>query len=107
MRPAASPTKGGSAVGSAVGDPVKVQVITPVPFRSSGDGNQVEIPVRFHEDVVLLPANGRVATLVVLGMEVPVAASAVLVSVEVEKGQWKGMEEEEVSAPDEVGPGPW
>lgn len=72
------------------------------------------MPVRFHEDVAveLLPepvseAEGSVAMLVVLGMEVPVAASAVLVSVEVEKGQWKGTEEEEASAPDEVGPGPW
>ena len=34
-------------------------------------------------------------------------ASAVLVSVEVEKGQWKGMDKEDVSVPDEVEPGPW
>ena len=50
--------------------------------------------------------------LVVLGADVPVASAVSVKPVPVEKavseekGQWKGMEEEE-SAPDEVGPGPW
>jgi len=55
---------------------------------------------------------GVASPLVVLGMDVPVASAVSVKPVPVEtgtfeeKGQWKGMEEEE-SAPDEVGPGPW
>jgi hypothetical protein len=55
---------------------------------------------------------GVASPLVVLGADVPVASAVSVKPVPVEKavseekGQWKGMEEEE-SVADEVGPGPW
>jgi hypothetical protein len=51
-----------------------------------------------------------VSLLVVLGRDVPVASAVLVRAVPVEseeKGQWKGMEEEEVPVPGGVGPGPW
>ena len=55
---------------------------------------------------------GVASPLVVLGMDVPVASAVPVKPVPVEmaaseeNGQWKGTEEE-ASAPDEVGTGPW
>ena len=111
---------------SAVGVLVKVRVSTAVAFCESGDETKVWVP--FCEGAVPLPDEeplpeavmdadgiarvGVALLLVLLGMDVP-AASAVSVKAEPveagtfeEKGQWKGMEEED-SVPDEVGPGPW
>jgi hypothetical protein len=116
----------GSEVTSAVGVPVKVRVRTLVAFCEPGDETEVWVP--FCEGAVPLPeeeplpeavmeAVGRVrvgaaSSLVVLGMDVPVASAVSVKAVPVEvaaseeNGQWKGMEEEE-PVPDEVGPGPW
>ena len=106
--------------------PVKVRVKTPVAFCESGDETEVSVP--FCEGAVLLPeeeplpeavaeADGRarlgvLLSLVVLGIDVPVASAVSVKAVPVveaeseEKGQWKGMEED-VPVPEEVGPGPW
>jgi hypothetical protein len=106
--------------------PVKVRVNTAVAFCESGDETEVWVP--FCEGAVPLPeeeplpeavteAGGRprvgvASPLVVLGADVPVASAVSVKPVPVEKavsgekGQWKGMEEEE-SVADEVGPGPW
>jgi hypothetical protein len=106
--------------------PVKVRVSTAVAFCESGDETEVCVP--FCEAAVPLPGEellpeavmeaggipmvGVASPLVVLGADVPVASAVSVKPVPVEKavseekGQWKGMEEEE-SAPDEVGPGPW
>jgi hypothetical protein len=106
--------------------PVKVKVRTLVAFCESGDETEVWVP--FCGAVVPLPEEeplpeavmeavgrvrvGAVSPLVVLGIDVPVASAVPVKPVPVEmaaseeNGQWKGTEEE-ASAPDEVGPGPW